>query len=158
MRYFPRRMAGANGITTAATGLADLWPFECAAAAAKLAPGWNKKKCLGLLTNGISLYIFGYIRGGNSAAVNKEGKQMITLDYNFIKYTLEHAAKKMDDYIKEVEAMDAPAIVKNMIIENHEDSKRKILSMLEKFDNGLEDNLLLMTDEEYNNFIEQNEV
>ena len=82
---------------------------------------------------------------------------MITLDYNFVKYVLGHAAKKMDDYIKEVEAMDAPAPVKNMIIENHEDSKRKILSMLEKFDNGLEDNLLLMTDEEYNNFIESQE-
>lgn len=94
---------------------------------------------------------------GNSAAVNKEGKQMITLDYNFIKYTLEQSYKKMDDYIKEVEAMDAPANVKDMIIENHEDSKRKILSMLEKFDNGLEDNLLLMTDDEYNSFIESQE-
>lgn len=82
---------------------------------------------------------------------------MITLDYNFMKYTLEYAAKKMDDYIKEVEAMDAPAPVKDMVIENYEDSKRKISSMLEKFDNCLEDNLLLMTDEEYNNFIESQE-
>ena len=37
---------------------------------------------------------------------------MITLDYNFVKYVLGHVAKKMDDYIKEVEAMDAPAPVK----------------------------------------------
>lgn len=76
MRYFPRRMAGANGVPTAATGLADLWPFECAAAAAKLNPGWNKKKCRGLLTNGISLDIFGYIRGGNAPAPKNEDKQM----------------------------------------------------------------------------------
>lgn len=76
MRKFPRRMAGACGIPTAATGLADLWPFECAAAAAEVAPGWNKKKCRGLLTNRISLDIFGYIRGGNVPAPKKEGKQM----------------------------------------------------------------------------------
>ena len=68
MRKFPRRMAGANGVSTAATGVADLWPFECAAAAAKLNPGWNKKKLGELLTNSISLDIFGYIRGGSSAA------------------------------------------------------------------------------------------
>lgn len=79
---------------------------------------------------------------------------MITLDYNLIKYALEHAAKKMDDYIKEVEAMDAPAVVKDLIIENHQLSKRKFLSMLEKFDNSDEDNLLLMTDKEFDNFIE----
>lgn len=78
MRYFPRRVAGANGLSTAATGLADLWPFECAAAAAKLNPAWNKKKCRGLLTNRISLDIFGYIRGGNSAAPKNEGKLMST--------------------------------------------------------------------------------
>lgn len=41
---------------------------------------------------------------------------MITLDYNLIKYALEHAVKKMDDYIKEVEAMDAPAVVKDLVI------------------------------------------
>lgn len=79
---------------------------------------------------------------------------MITLDYNLIKYALEHAAKKMDDYIKEVEAMDAPAVVKDLVIENHQLSKRKFLSMLEKFDNSEEDNLLLMTDKEFDNFID----
>lgn len=66
MRYFPRRMAGANGLSTAATGLADLWPLECAAAAAKLNPGWNKKKLGELLTNRISLDIFGYKCGATT--------------------------------------------------------------------------------------------
>ena len=109
------------------------------------------------MTNGISLDIFGYIRGGNVPAPKNEGKTMITLDYNLIKYALEHAAKKMDDYIKEVRAMDAQAVVKDMVIENHELSKRKFLSMLEKFDNSEEDNLLLMTDEEFDNFIKMEE-
>ena len=79
---------------------------------------------------------------------------MITLDYNLIKYALEHAAEKMDDYIKEVEAMDAPAVLKDIVIENHQLSKRKFLSMLEKLDNSDEYNLLLMTDKEFENFIE----
>ena len=69
-------MAGACGIPTAETGLADLWPFECAAAAAKLAPNWNKKKLGELLTKSISLDIFGYIRGGNVPATKNKGKQM----------------------------------------------------------------------------------
>ena len=105
-------MAGANGLSTAATGLADLWPLECSAAAARLNPGWNKKTCRGLLTNRISLDIFGYTRAFLATWPKNEGKQMITLDYNFVKYVLGHVAKKMDDYIKEVEAMDAPAPVK----------------------------------------------
>lgn len=75
-------MAGANGIPTAATGLADLWPFECAAAAAKVAPGWNKKSWPDLLTNRISLDIFGYIRGGNVPAPKNEGKQMNRTTFN----------------------------------------------------------------------------
>ena len=61
----------------------------------------------------------------------------------------------MDDYIKEVEAMDAPSVVKDLVIENHQLSKNKFLSMLEKFDNSEEDNLLLMTDNEFDSFIEQ---
>lgn len=79
-------MAGANGVPTAATGLADLWPFECAAAAAEVAPGWNKKKCRGLLTNRISLYIFGYTRCGNVPAPKNEGKQMNGLKEYMVRY------------------------------------------------------------------------
>lgn len=124
-------------------------------AAARFAPDWNKKKLAELLTNRISLDIFGYTRCGNVPAPKNEGKQMITLDYNLIKYALEYASKKMDDYIKEVEAMDAPAVVKDLVIENHQLRKRQFLSMLEKFDNSDEDNLLLMTDDEFDNFIEK---
>ena len=83
---------------------------------------------------------------------------MITLDYDFVKYVLEQTCGKMDDYIKEAEAMDATDFVKDLIIENYKSTKRKILSMLEIFDNNLEDNLLLMTDEEFSNFIESQEV
>ena len=54
--------------------------------------------------------------------------------------------------------MDATDFVKDLIIENYKSTKRKILSMLEIFDNNLEDNLLLMTDEEFSNFIESQEV
>lgn len=45
-------------------------------AAARFAPGWNKKKLAELLTNRISLDIFGYIRGGNVPAPKNEGNQM----------------------------------------------------------------------------------
>jgi hypothetical protein len=75
---------------------------------------------------------------------------MITIDVEIINYGLEHSIKKMDDYIGEVRALDCENVVKDYIIENHEQSKMKMRRIIDQLngDEVSETRLVLLSDHE----------
>lgn len=75
---------------------------------------------------------------------------MISIDVEIINYGLEHSIKKMDDYIGEARALDCDGVVKDYIIENHEQSKRKMKRIIDQIngDEVKETNLVLLSDHE----------
>jgi hypothetical protein len=70
-------------------------------AAARFATGWNKKKLAELLTNRISLDIFGYIRGGNVPAPKNEDKTMAN-NKDVKTYDLELNIRQIEVWIKDL--------------------------------------------------------
>jgi len=81
---------------------------------------------------------------------------MITIDVGTINYGLVHSIKKMDDYIGEARALDCENVVKDYIIENHEQSKMNMRRILDQLngDEVSETNLVLLSDHEIEVLIE----
>lgn len=77
---------------------------------------------------------------------------MIIIDVETINYGLEHSIKKMDDYIGEASALDCDNVVKDYIIQNHEQSKMKMRRIIDQLngDEVKETNLVLLSDHELN--------